>query len=242
MGKRIAVLIAACATLAAVAATSADAKVKVVKAKFQASYTFSGTSGSTWDLPADQFCPGVRWAENARAVSTNTYRAFKLSLESNAHATSLGANLTDGEWSASGNYFPDNDCGAQPQKSTCSGVVAFDHPDTVTPLLLVVVKKGTVLFSTGGAGMFEKQEGGGCLDGQVLAGPAFTFQDNTVNYTQVMGKVSLGTLAKKTKLTIDMKPTADTPKGWSVDDCQHLNGACKGFVDVTRSRLTLKRL
>jgi hypothetical protein len=51
-----------------------------------------------------------------------------------------------------------------------------------------------------GSGLFEKQTGGGCLDGQ----------------------------------TIDLKPTADTPKGWSVDTCQHLNGTCERFVDVTR--------
>src|SRR3954451_20938078 len=69
MGKKMAVLTAACAALIGVVATPASAKApKVVKARFQASYTFAGMSGSTWDLPADQFCSGVRWAENARAV------------------------------------------------------------------------------------------------------------------------------------------------------------------------------
>jgi hypothetical protein len=235
------VLIVACAALVIAAPASAKGP-KVVKAKFQASYAFSGLSGSTWDLPPEQFCPGVRWSENAHATSASQFKPFKLSLESNAHATSLGANLTDGDWSANGNYFPDNDCGAQPQQSSCSGPVEFDHPDTVTPLLLVVVKKGTVLFSTGATGMFEKQTGDGCLSGSILAGPTFTFLDDTLNYAQVMGKVSLKTLAKKKKLTIDMKPTADTPPGWSVDTCQHVDGSCKGFVDVKRSRLTLKRI
>src|SRR4051794_36027767 len=149
MRNRTAVLAAACVAIAGIAASPAAAAPKVVKAKFRASYTFAAISGSSWDLPAEGFCPGVHWDENARGVVTHQFRPLKLALESDAHAVASGASLVDGDWSAHGNYYPDNDCGAQPQQSQCSGVVDYAHPESETPLLAMVVKKGTVIIASG---------------------------------------------------------------------------------------------
>jgi hypothetical protein len=242
MGKRLALLIVACAALLAVAASSATAKPKVVKAKFRASYAFNGLAGTSWDLPADGFCPGVHWDENAQAAVNSTFKPFKLSLQSNAHATAAGAVLWDGDWSAHGNYYPDNDCGAQPQQSSCSGKVDFDHPDAVTSLLTVFVQKGNVIFTTGAGNLLERQEGGGCNDNQVLAGPALMWSFVSQPFDQVVGRVSLKTLAKKKTIKIHMGPSGDVPQGFSPDDCDHREGTCKAFFEPKKTTLTLKRI